>query len=602
MALRGINLALAWIGVEKIFLDVFRDIGLNDAEINSFLSGPAFLAWNHFGNIQGSWGGDLPEAWVDDQYAMQKKILQRMLELGMTPILPAFPGFVPTNITRVWPDVSMAQSPAWSGFSGRFTSDKYITPYDKRFAQLQKAFIGKQQEAYGNITRFWTLDQFNENKPSSGDLDYLKNVSHNTWQTLKDADTNAIWVMQGWLFASDSSYWTNDRVKAFMDGVPVNSDMLILDLFSESTPQWQRTDSFYGKPWIWCQLHDYGGNIGLYGQVENVTKNAVAALKESKSMVGLGLTMEGQEGNEIMYDLLLDQAWNKDAIDTDKYFHDWVSARYGASGKKAPEGLYSAWDGVRSTVYNNTALSVNAVTKSIFVLMPGIKGLTGRTGHHATKLTYDPNDLVSAWRDMYTAGMQNKWLFDNSAYQYDLVDWTRQVLANAFEPAYNKLIAAYTANNSRAVRCLGTKLQVILKALDAVLATNKSFRLSTWIDEARKSGGGHVNAADFFEYNARNQITLWGPSGEIEDYASKQWSGLVGSYYAPRWKKFVDYLLETDPSKYSQDDFKKQLQQWEFEWVNQTVAQIDAGGAEADNVQATISETAKSLSDIFKTS
>ena len=28
-----------------------------------------------------------------------------------------------------------------------------------------------------------------------------------------------------------------------------------------------------------------------------------------------------------------------------------------------------------------------------------------------------------------------------------------------------------------------------------------------------------------FEYNARNQITLWGPNGEIKDYANKQWSG-----------------------------------------------------------------------------
>ena len=28
-----------------------------------------------------------------------------------------------------------------------------------------------------------------------------------------------------------------------------------------------------------------------------------------------------------------------------------------------------------------------------------------------------------------------------------------------------------------------------------------------------------------FEYNARNQITLWGPNGEIVDYANKQWAG-----------------------------------------------------------------------------
>lgn len=28
-----------------------------------------------------------------------------------------------------------------------------------------------------------------------------------------------------------------------------------------------------------------------------------------------------------------------------------------------------------------------------------------------------------------------------------------------------------------------------------------------------------------YEYNARNQITLWGPDGQIKDYANKQWAG-----------------------------------------------------------------------------
>ena len=30
------------------------------------------------------------------------------------------------------------------------------------------------------------------------------------------------------------------------------------------------------------------------------------------------------------------------------------------------------------------------------------------------------------------------------------------------------------------------------------------------------------------------QITLWGPNGEILDYAAKQWSGLFVAYYTPR--------------------------------------------------------------------
>ncbi|KAL7953986.1 alpha-N-acetylglucosaminidase, tim-barrel-containing domain-containing protein [Trichoderma compactum] len=104
MALRGINLAPAWIGIENFFIEVFREAGFTDDDISDFFTGPAFLAWNHFGNLQGSWSSGLPFEWVNNQFALQKKIIDRMVELGITPILPAFPGFVPRAVSRVLPD------------------------------------------------------------------------------------------------------------------------------------------------------------------------------------------------------------------------------------------------------------------------------------------------------------------------------------------------------------------------------------------------------------------------------------------------------------------------------------------------------------------
>ena len=42
LALRGVNLPLAWVGYEYILIETFREVGLTDADIASFLSGPAF--------------------------------------------------------------------------------------------------------------------------------------------------------------------------------------------------------------------------------------------------------------------------------------------------------------------------------------------------------------------------------------------------------------------------------------------------------------------------------------------------------------------------------------------------------------------------------
>ncbi|EAW06433.1 alpha-N-acetylglucosaminidase [Aspergillus clavatus NRRL 1] len=512
MALRGINLPLAWVGQEKILVEVFRETGMTDAEISSFLSGPAFQAWNRFGNIQGSWHGELPYSWIDAQFELQKKIVRRMVELGMTPVLPAFTGFVPRAITRVLPDATVVNGSRWSGFDEKYTNDTFLEPFDPNFARLQRSFIHKQQQAYGNITHIYTLDQYNENDPYSGDPEYLRNVTHNTWQSLKSADPDAIWMMQGWLFYSNSDFWTDERVHAYLSGVETDEDMLVLDLFSESQPQWQRTQSYYGKPWIWCQLHDYGGNMGLYGQVMNITVNATDALAVSDSLVGYGLTMEGQEGNEIVYDLLLDQAWSSRPIDTDSYFHDWVKARYSTARRhNVPHELYQAWDILRTTAYNNTNLATaTAVSKSIFELQPKLTGLVNQTGHHPTVVNYEASSLVRSWKLMVSAASESTALWSHPAFRYDMVDVTRQVMANAFIPMYLNVTSTYQKGGP--ISQQGDSLIRLLRDLDAVLSTNDNFRLATWIESAR-TWARNDTEADFYEYNARNQITLWGPKG-----------------------------------------------------------------------------------------
>jgi len=594
MALRGINLPLASVGQEKIIYDVFHEAGFTDSEIYSFFSGPAYQAWNRFGNIQGSWNGSLPSSWVNDQFALNQQIVQRMVQLGMTPVLPCFTGFVPRAISRVAPNANFVNGSNWEGFPTQYTNTTFLQPLDPLFSTLQKSFISKQAAAYGNVSHIYTLDFFNENNPVSGNTSYLQNLTHATWQAFKNADPSAVWLTQGWLFFSNSAFWTNDRIEAYLSGVPVNSDILILDLFSETQPQWQRTNSYYGKPWIWCELHGYGGNMGLYGQVENVTVNPIAALANSSSLVGFGLTMEGEEGNEIMYDILLDQAWSKTSLNSSTYFSQWVTSRY-SGARTLPTDLYQTWDILRQTVYNNTQLTTQAVTKSIFELAPNTTGLLNRTGHHPTTIPYRVTDLVLAWSYFYNASMIEPSLWDNPSYTFDLVDITRQVLANAFVPYYTSLIIQsntsfvnYSLSNAQAS---GQPLLSLLSDLDLVLTTSNipHFNLQPWIASARSWASASPNTtsqlnttsaingtqpsndasvADFFGYTARNQITLWGPTGQISDYASKQWGGLIRSYYLPRWEMFVSSLLNGNAtaSNGANAQLSKDLLAFEEEW------------------------------------
>ncbi|GJJ10854.1 hypothetical protein Clacol_005082 [Clathrus columnatus] len=238
LSLRGVNLPLAWVGNEHFIVEVFKELGLNDTSISDFLSGPAFQAWNRFGNIQGSWGGTLPYQWIADQFSLQKKIVQRMVELGMTPILPAFTGYIPRDLSLVYPDASVVKATQWSSFPSSLTEDTFLNPFDPLYSKIQNSFISKQIEAYGNVSHVYTLDQFNEILPSSGEPEYLHNVSAGTFQSLRAADPSAVWLMQGWLFLISPDFWTLDRISAYLDGVPGDDNMIILDLFSEAFPLW----------------------------------------------------------------------------------------------------------------------------------------------------------------------------------------------------------------------------------------------------------------------------------------------------------------------------------------------------------------------------
>ena len=324
-----------------------------------------------------------------------------MTELGMTPVLPSFTGFVPMNTTRVLPDAQIVRGTQWARFPLQSSNDSFLEQFDDNFAKLQSSFLSKQRAAYGNVSHIYTLDKYNENSPCSGDLDYLRNVTFNTWKSLKQADSRSPCNLDDTrlAFLRTAGVLVRRTSRSLLLGCKDNNHMLNLDPFSKSALQWRRTRSYYGRQWIWCQVHDYESNMGLYGQLTNITVNATQA-RESPSLVGYGLTMEGQEGNEIVYTGLLEQTWSATPLDTKKHFHDWVASRYSGSGS-IPNRLCEAWELMRTTDFDNTDTSVTSVIKSAFEIRPSLENIRG--GFQSTEPTYDPLVVVQAWQKLYQA-------------------------------------------------------------------------------------------------------------------------------------------------------------------------------------------------------
>ena len=549
MALHGINMPLAITGEEYIWDQVYRSYGFTDEDLDPFFSGPSYFSWFWMGNLDG-WGGPLPMSWKESHRDLQQKILQRQRELGMKPVLPAFTGHVPASFKKHFPDANLKQTNWGNDFEDTFILDAD----DPLFAEIGKKFLEVQKEIYGT-DHLYSADTFNENEPPSDDPQYLSELSSKVFEGMKAVDPDAVWVMQGWLFYSHRDFWKEPQIKGLLGAVP-DDRMIILDLASEIEPIWKRTEAFYGKQWIWNMLHNFGGNISMFGRIENVATHPAEALNDSTSgkMKGIGLTMEGIEQNPVLYELMTDNTWRNTPIDLKEWLKNYIENRYGETNNK----LEKAWDILVETAYNGKTIRDGA--ESIIVSRPTFEGYRRWA---RTKLNYAPVDLLPAW-DLFVE--QIPVCGQSDGFQYDLVDLTRQVLANYALPVQQQITLAYQRNDKDDFEKYSTEFIELIDDMDKLLATRKDFLLGPWIADARSWGETEEEKA-LYEQNARDLITLWGGAdNRLHEYSNRQWSGLFNDFYKPRWEQFFADV-KNNWGQFDQDKFDEKIKQWEWNWV-----------------------------------
>jgi len=358
-----------------------------------------------------------------------------------------------------------------------------------------------------------------------------------------------VWLMQAWLFLD--AFWTQDRIQAYLGAIP-DDRLWILDLQSESRPQWQRTGSFHGKPFIWNTLHDFGGQQGLSGNLPQISAGFTEGLNRSASLQGVGITMEGIWTNYIVYDFTLSQAWGRTG-DLETWATRFGSRRYG-SAASAVAG--QAWTALYEVAYK----AGGSPRSGQFAMRPSLEAQASSYGEPIIQKAV--GQLVPVWRLFVDLARR----FGRSpqvavrALQFDLVDVGREVLSAVFDMHMSHFREAMGHKETSRAKAVAGEMLGVLSDLDRLLSTDENFMLGRWLDWARS--WGHDDAEQtWLEFNARNQITLWGPRGEIVDYATKAWAGLCGSYFKPRWQLFFGRAVDavSAGAEFNQSAFNAQV-------------------------------------------
>lgn len=553
MALNGINLPLAITGQNSIWDRVYKSMGFTDNDLANFYSGPTFFNWFWMGNIDG-WGGPLPQSFMQRHEALQKQILARERELGMTPILPAFTGHVPPAFKDKFPEANVKRTNWDAGFDDVFILD----PEDPLFPEIGKRFIQEEVKTFGT-DHLYTADTFNENIPPTNDSTFLAQAGSKVYQAMAAVDPKAVWIMQGWLFVYQAKFWQQPQIQALLSSVP-NDKMLILDLWSETKPAWNTTQAYYGKPWIWCMLQNFGGNIGLFGRMDNVASDPASALHDPSAgkLRGIGVAPEGIEQNPAMFALMLENVWRDQPIPLESWLNDYAHRRYGQVNPDAE----AAWQILRKTVYQGN--KTEGTPESIISARPTFE----KDGHRTlTTLAYKPADLLPAWDHFIKAADRLK---NSDGFRYDLVDVTRQVLANHANELQQQCARAYKANDIKAFQQASQQFLTLIDDMDRLLATRTDFLLGRWLESA-KAWGQTPGEKALYEKDARDLVTLWGDKNSpLHDYSNRQWSGLLKSFYKPRWQEFFARTVTAMNQKKTVDTaaFEQHSKDWEWQWVN----------------------------------
>jgi alpha-N-acetylglucosaminidase len=491
---------------------------------------------------------------MDTHKELQKKILGKQRAFGMTPVLPAFTGHVPPSFGNRFPDAKLRKTNWGAGFEDVFILD----PVDSLFEKVGKVFLEKQAIEYGT-DHFYSADTFNENVPPSNDSTFLSGITNKIFESMANADPKATWIMQGWMFHYNADFWKPAQMQALFAAVP-DDRLIILDLYSESHPVWKETQAYYGKPWIWNMLQNFGGNVALFGRMQNVANDPAAAFNDplSGKMTGIGLTPEGIEQNPALFELMLENVWQSEPVNLDEWLKGYASRRYGVDNA----AIHNAWTILKNTVYSGGL--TEGGQESIIVARPTFSS----EGHRVlTELNYDRIDLVKAWEIFISQASQ---LSGSEGFQYDLVDITRQVLANYASPLQQEIELAYKNNDQKKFETSSKAFLELIDDIDTLLATRKEFLLGKWIHDAR-SWGKTDEEKNLYEFNARDLVTLWGDkNSELHEYSNRQWSGLLKGFYRHRWQKFFDHISSAMSNRSVPDlvQFEASLKDWEWQWVN----------------------------------
>jgi alpha-N-acetylglucosaminidase len=526
LALSGVNAMIVERGMDSVLYRTFRDVGYADQEIRRWITQPAHQNWQLMGNLC-CFNGPISDPLLRKRAASAQRIVARLRELGITPVLPGFYGIVPADFQAKFPRAHVIPQGEWAGF----TRPGWLDPRDPLFAQLAAAFYRHQRELFGDSS-LYDMEVFQEGG-ASGDVP-VPEAARDVQQALWAAHPGAKWMMLA---------WQGNPRQDLLAGVD-RQHLLIIDIDHDRVPRDDRNTDFQGAPFLFGGIWEFGGRTTLGANVGNITERLQRLGRSNANMAGTAVFTEGLDTNPFAFDLFTEMAWRASPVDCAQWTADYVRRRYGRPDAHA----LAAWRLLLQTAYDIHVDAVNfnserdAAQESLFDAQPGL-AVQSASHWSPQALRYDADVFERALPELLQVAPA---LRASETYQYDLVDIARQTLANASRLLLPQINAAYQAKDRLRFETLTHRWLDFMDLQDQLLAANRFFLVGKWLSQVGAWASSPKEQATL-SIDARSLLTTWGDrkaseGADLHDYGNKDWAGLTGDYYRRRWQAYFDAL------------------------------------------------------------
>ncbi|MTW84384.1 alpha-N-acetylglucosaminidase [Virgibacillus dakarensis] len=520
LALHGINEVLVYPGQEAVYEKTFTAFGYTEAEMREWIPQPAHQSWWLLQNMS-SFPDPISQDVIDKRVKLGKRIVKRLKELGMTPVFPGYFGTVPANFEEKNPDANVVPQGTWNGFQ----RPGWLDPTSELFSVVASSFYKNQTEMFGDTTMY-KMDLLHEGG-TAGNVNVQK-AAKAVEKALEAAHPEAIWVILGWQ--------SNPR-KEILEAVD-RSKMLIVDGLSDRYTGLNREQEWLNIPYAFGSIWNFGGHTTMGANMSVWNSTYWDWLEKPDSVLsGIAIMPEASDNNPVAFDFLSELAWRKVPVNLDTWFSKWTERRYGGIDQHA----VNAWQALRGSAYSTPADGWSEAQDGLFGAEPSLSA-TKAASWSPSSMRYDPATFAKALPELLNVDPA---LRTSSAYQYDLMDVTRQVISNESRMLLPQIKAAYNTKDKKSFEELSDQWLHLIKLLDQVVGTNKQTMIGPWLNQVHSYAANEDEAVKL-EYDARTLLTVWGnragSNAGLQDYANREWQGLVGDYYYSRWNTYFDSL------------------------------------------------------------